>query len=152
MRIRDVAVGLVVLALSGQEVVAESRPRPPAARVIPRVPARERTAPHRAVPRRATLAARPVVTKPDTSATAVTTLYQRVGHALLVLQDLRGVSAVFELWPRFRAIKLDDALATVDTRRATLDELTALNVTIERGMGITLASACLANPLADTCR
>ncbi|HTL32911.1 MAG TPA: hypothetical protein VL326_07295 [Kofleriaceae bacterium] len=83
---------------------------------------------------------------------AVMIAYQRVGHDLLALQDQRGVFDCGDLMPRFRAIKLADALATPASRTATVATLTDLAAQIERLRGIHVEQACLDNPLAAGCQ
>jgi hypothetical protein len=83
---------------------------------------------------------------------AVMIAYQRVGHDLLALQDQRGVFDCGDLMPRFRAIKLDEALATPAARTATAATLADLAAQVERYRGIHVEQACLDNPLAAGCQ
>ena len=83
---------------------------------------------------------------------AVLIAYQRVGHDLLALQEQRGVFDCGDLMPRFRAIKLDAALATPASRTAAATTLTDLAAQIERYRGIHVEQACLDNPLAAGCQ
>jgi len=78
--------------------------------------------------------------------------YQRVGRDLLALQDQRGKFDCGDLVPRFRAIKLDDAVATPAARTAAAAELADIASQIERLRGIHLDQACLDNPLAAGCQ
>ena len=77
--------------------------------------------------------------------------YQRVGHDLLALQDQRGFFDCGDLMPRFRAIKLEVALATPASRAATAATLAEIATKIVRLRGIQVEEACLHNPLAPTC-
>jgi len=77
--------------------------------------------------------------------------YQRVGHDLLELADQRGVFDIGDLMPRFRAIKLDAALATPAARIATAATLAEIATKIERLRGIKVEAQCLHNPLAAGC-
>jgi hypothetical protein len=94
---------------------------------------------------------RPLPPKPPTALELMVN-YQRVGRALLKLQDQRGANDCGDLMPRFRTIKLEPALATVATRAELAAELTELAGNIERMRGIKVADACLKNPLADACK
>lgn len=92
----------------------------------------------------------PLPAKPPT-ANVLTVDYQRVGRAILKLQDQRGVFDCGNLQQRFKAIKLEAALATPASRMQLYVTLTELSMKIERMRGIKLDSACLANPLAPGC-
>ena len=92
----------------------------------------------------------PKVSVPTTIAVMVA--YQRVGHDLLALQEQRGKFDCGDLIPRFRAIKLDDAIATPASRTTAAATLTELAAQIERYRGIHLDQACLDNPLAAGCQ
>ena len=91
--------------------------------------------------------------KPPKAPTAVTVTveYQRVGRALLALQDQRGRFDCDDLVPRFRAIKLDQAVATPTARVAAAATLAEIATKIERLRGIKVEAACLDNPLAAGC-
>lgn len=82
---------------------------------------------------------------------ALTIEYQRVGRDILKLQDQRGFFDCGNLQQRFKAIKLEAALATPASRMQLYVTLTELAMKIERMRGIKLDSACLANPLAAGC-
>lgn len=86
------------------------------------------------------------------TAIAIVVDYQRVGHDLLELQDQRGVLDCGDLMPRFRAIKLEQAVATQATRIATAATLAEIATKIERLRGIKVHAACLDNPLAAGCQ
>ena len=88
--------------------------------------------------------------KPPTAVSIIVD-YQRVGHDLLDLQAQRGVFDCGDLMPRFRAIKLDTALATPSLRLATAATLAEIATKIVRLRGIQLDEACLHNPLAPGC-
>jgi hypothetical protein len=92
----------------------------------------------------------PLPAKPPTAA-ALRVEYQRVGRDLLKLQDQRGRFDCGGMMPRFKAIKLDAALATPASRIQLYVTLAELSLKIERLRGIKLDSACLANPLAAGC-
>ncbi len=98
--------------------------------------------------------ARADVKRPPKVPTPVTLTveYQRVGRDIMKLQDMRGHVAVSDLIPRFRAIKLDAALATTTARVALAATLTELATKVERMRGIRLQQACLDNPLAAGCQ
>lgn len=78
--------------------------------------------------------------------------YQRIGRELMLLQSFRGTDCTLDLWPQFRAIKLEDAVVTPESRIATAATLTELQGRIERKRGITIRPECLTNPLADGCQ
>ena len=85
------------------------------------------------------------------TAVSVTVEYQRVGRALLALQDQRGKFDCDDLVPRFRAIKLEQAVATPTSRVAAAAALAEIATKIERLRGIKIEAACLENPLAAGC-
>jgi hypothetical protein len=85
------------------------------------------------------------------NATALMVSYQRIGRELMQLQSFRGTECTLDLWPTFRAIKLDTALATPEARAQTAATLTEMASRIERKRGITLRPECLSNPLAAEC-
>jgi hypothetical protein len=91
------------------------------------------------------------VPKPPTQV-ALTVEYQRVGRDILKLQDQRGYFDVGDLVPRFRAIKLDAALASTTARAILASTLTDLATKIERMRGVRVERACLDNPLASGCQ
>jgi hypothetical protein len=105
----------------------------------------------RVAPRTLTAAAAPVPVPPP-STTAVLVQYQRIGRDLRLLQELRGTECTLELWPRFRAIKLDEATATAEARAQTSATLDEIQLKIERKRGIILHQECLDNPLAAECQ
>jgi hypothetical protein len=78
--------------------------------------------------------------------------YQRIGRDLKKLQDLRGTDCTLDLWPRFRAIKLDDMCKTAETRLELEGMLRDLRTKIDRRHGIELSAECLNNPLAANCQ
>lgn len=86
------------------------------------------------------------------SSVTVLVEYQRVGHDLIALQDQRGKFDCGDLLPRFRAIKLDEALATAASRTTAAAALADLATQIERLRGIHIERECLDNPLAPGCR
>jgi len=53
------------------------------------------------------------------SASDVAALYGVVGRALGQLQQAKGSDATIDLWPRFRYIRINDAIVTPDSRRDT---------------------------------
>ena len=77
--------------------------------------------------------------------------YQRVGHILFQLQEMRGAQVCADLWKRFRGLQIEKAVATTDDRTAALEDLTELRARIERQRGIDISGECLANPLAAGC-
>jgi hypothetical protein len=77
--------------------------------------------------------------------------YQRVGHDLLDLQAQRGLFDCGDLASRFRAIKLDTALATPASRAAAATTLAEIATKIVRLRGVQVEEACLHNPLAAGC-
>jgi len=85
------------------------------------------------------------------TAISVTVDYQRVGRDLLKLQDQRGKFDCGDLVPQFRAIKLDEAVATPASRIATAQTLAEIATKIVRLRGIKIEADCLHNPLAEGC-
>src|SRR5512143_1539365 len=71
--------------------------------------------------------------------------YQRIGRDLVKLQELRGTECTLELWPRFRAIKLDEMCKTAESRLDLESELKDLRAKIDRKHGIELSAECLNN-------
>lgn len=94
----------------------------------------------------------PVVVAPQApTANAVLVHYQRIGRDLFRLQQLRGTECTLDLWPRFRAIKLDQDTATPEARVAMAATLTDIQHKIERKRGIIIRQECFDNPLAADC-
>jgi len=60
------------------------------------------------------------------SAREVATLYATVGRDLKVLQDAKGLEATIELWPRYRWIRINEAIATPEKRAETATLLEGL--------------------------
>jgi hypothetical protein len=85
------------------------------------------------------------------TAVSVIVEYQRVGRDLLQLQDQRGANECGDLMPRFKAIKLEQAVATTASRIATAATLSEIAAKIERLRGVTVQRPCLDNPLAEGC-
>jgi hypothetical protein len=139
-------VGL--LGLGGGVAVAEPKAAP---RRVPSAAHKRPVAkaPARVAPRTAEAAPAPA---PPPSTTTVLVQYQRIGRDLRQLQELRGTECTLELWPRFRAIKLDEATATAEARTQTAATLDELQLKIERKRGIILRQECLDNPLAAECQ
>jgi hypothetical protein len=104
--------------------------------------------------------ASPAPIKP-VAANALLVQYQRVGRDLLLLANERraqiGVEVAAaklscaELQATFRAIKIDDAVKTPQSRVATAAVLAELHTKIERLRGVALSQECLNNPLAKEC-
>jgi hypothetical protein len=103
-------------------------------------------APKKVEPRRPVVVAPPAPTE-----NAVLVHYQRIGRELFRLQQLRGTECTLDLWPRFRAIKLEQDTATPEARIAMAAMLTEIQHKIERKRGITIRQECLDNPLAAEC-
>ncbi|HSD89371.1 MAG TPA: hypothetical protein VLB44_17700 [Kofleriaceae bacterium] len=61
----------------------------------------------------------PSVTVEPPSAREVASLYASVGRELKVLQDAKGLDATIELWPRYRWIRINEAMATPEKRAET---------------------------------
>jgi len=53
------------------------------------------------------------------SATELATLYATVGRELTTLEQNRGMVATIDLWPRYRWIRINDAIATPEERVRT---------------------------------
>jgi serine/threonine protein kinase len=78
--------------------------------------------------------------------------YQRLGRALLKLQQERGEAATSELWQQFHALKIQPAVATARSRAVIQATLRELREKIERQQRLEISDACRNNPLADGCR
>lgn len=135
-----------VLALAAPEVGAEV-----AGRSQPAVRARKPSVPAAVVARSEPAPARPSARPTVPTKQELLVRYQRVGRALLQLQDQRGRLDCGDLMSRFRAIKLDTAFASIEARMLTDLELSDLAYDIERMRGVQISHACKANPLADGC-
>ncbi len=72
--------------------------------------------------------AAPVVT--DTSAAAVANLYGAVGRELKKLDSEKGSGATASLWPRYRRIRINEALATPEKRAEAQRALAQLRAEI----------------------
>jgi hypothetical protein len=68
----------------------------------------------------------------DPTASAVADLYGAVGRSLKRLDATRGQEATFDLWPRFRVIRIMEALRTRQARSAAHDALRYLEREIAR--------------------
>jgi hypothetical protein len=84
-------------------------------------------------------------------ASAVVMQYQRIGHDLMALQNRRGADLTEDLWSTYRAIHLDESLATADGRAAVAETLSELHDKIERRQGVQISKDCLDNPLGKGC-
>ena len=73
---------------------------------------------------------------PDPTASDLAQLYGDVGRELGALDRAGGQQATFDLWPRFRWIRLNDYLVTPEKRRVAFDLLQRLRADIKtRGLG-----------------
>lgn len=89
------------------------------------------------------------------------TQYQRVGRELILLSNDRGAqigvetadakTACAELQATFRSIKINDAIATAQSRAETAELLGELHEKIVRLRGVSVTQDCLDNPLAKDC-
>jgi hypothetical protein len=52
----------------------------------------------------------------DPSTAVVAELYGQIGRSLKRLDDTHGQEATYDLWPRFRRIRIFEALRTRDAR------------------------------------
>jgi hypothetical protein len=77
--------------------------------------------------------------------------YQRVGRDLLKLADQRGKFDCGGVIPRFKAIKLEQALSSAASRVQLYVDLTDMAIKIDRLRGIHIDAQCLQNPLASGC-
>lgn len=89
------------------------------------------------------------------SAEALALQYQRVGHELAELLAKRGAGHALDqcndLDADFHTIKINEALATPESRILAAAALTSLHERIQRWQGIQIARECLNNPLAPQC-
>ena len=65
------------------------------------------------------------------TANQVATQYAAVGRALLELQNQHGAATTVDLWPRYRIIKLSDAMSTPQHRTEAMAVLSALSSEIK---------------------
>jgi hypothetical protein len=103
----------------------------------------------------------PVAKPKAIPAATVLTQYQRVGRELLLLSNDRraqiGVEtedaklSCAELQAMFRSIKINDAVATAQSRAETAELLGELQDKIVRLRGVAVTKDCLDNPLAKDC-
>jgi hypothetical protein len=78
--------------------------------------------------------------------------YQRVGRALMAMQQRMGYAFTSDVLAEFRAIDLETAFTTARARRELADELTRLEAVIDRNRAIEVTDDCRNNPLAASCR
>jgi serine/threonine protein kinase len=82
-------------------------------------------------------AKKPVVTAPSApialppSASDVAKLYGAVGRELKALDDLKGMDATIELWPRYRWIRINEWITTPQRRAQITQELERLRADIK---------------------
>jgi hypothetical protein len=67
----------------------------------------------------------------DPTASAVAEHYGAVGRALKRLDDIRGQEATYDLWPRFRLIRILEALRSPEVRARTYNALLYLEREID---------------------
>ena len=65
------------------------------------------------------------------TASVVAAPYGSVGRALGHLQQAKGSDATIDLWPRFRHIRINDAIATAESRTETDRALRRLQIDID---------------------
>ncbi len=84
-------------------------------------------------PRVTTQAPRSVQETPTETPTAsiVAALYGSVGRSLGHLHQAKGSDATIDLWPRFRHIRINDAITTAATRTETQQALRKLQIDID---------------------
>lgn len=128
----------VLIALTASAAAAPAAKAPVAARSAVKVAAK---------------AATPTVTATPTSARdELIVEYQRVGHEVVLLQNLRGRDAAQELWATLHSIDLDKDLATPDGCATTALTLAELHDRIDRRRGVDISKACQDNPIANDCQ
>ena len=69
---------------------------------------------------------------PGITASALAMQYGAIGRELKALQDKRGSDATAALWPRYRMIKINDALTTPEKRATAADMLSRIAAEIAR--------------------
>ena len=120
--------------------------------VIPAVnPHRDTVRAHRATPARRVVKDANITDPSDGVRTELLNEYQRIGHDLIELRKQHG-AAINELWQRFDALHIHQALATTKTRAAAATTLGELRVKIDRNKAVQPSPACIHNPLAEGCR
>jgi serine/threonine-protein kinase len=124
---------------------AVTRPRPPVA--IAKATPVTRTPPKRAARARVAPAA-----AAGNRSSELLTQYQRIGHDLMELRRTHATPATAEMWQQFRALKIEPALASANTRASAEATLRQLREKIERHKGVAVSDACRMNPLADGCK
>jgi hypothetical protein len=148
-----VVTGATGYALAAPAAKAPAQPAP-----APVKPAQVKTTPD--APAAAKSDAPAVTPKPappaPVSADALALQYQRVGHELVELLAKRGPGHALDqcndLDTEFHTIKINEALATPESRITAAATLTVLHERIVRWQGIQMARACLDNPLAPQCQ
>ncbi len=95
---------------------------PPTAAVPPRL-ARAHSRPGPAAGAQAGARGRPPARAAVPTAAAVAELYSSIGRALKRVDTVYGQEATYDLWPRFRYIRILDALRVAETRVQVYDEL-----------------------------
>jgi serine/threonine-protein kinase len=109
---------------------AINTPADPAAPAAPEPPAPAPTAPPAVAPRPPATPALPApapapaeTPQTDPPTAVVAELYGTIGRSLKRLDETRGQEATYDLWPRFRRIRIFEALRTRDGRVAAQSEL-----------------------------
>jgi len=101
-------------------------PPPAGAAIAPTATAPPRPAPRPPVAPAVAATAAPApaeAPRVDPTASTVAELYGAVGRALKRLDDLRGQEATYDLWPRFRLIRILEALRSPEARAPTYNTL-----------------------------
>jgi serine/threonine protein kinase len=70
---------------------------------------------------------------PAPSATEVAQLYAQVGRALKAYEQTHGMDATIDYWPRYRWIRINEAIATAEKRNETFKMLTRLRRDLDTG-------------------
>ena len=70
---------------------------------------------------------------PAPSATEVAQLYAQVGRALKAYEQAHGSDATIDYWPRYRWIRINEAIATAEKRNETFKMLTRLRSDLDTG-------------------
>ena len=72
-----------------------------------------------------------IVRGPEPTALEVATRYSAIGRQLAALQEERGDDSTLDLWPRYRRIRITEAMSSQDSRNVAAEALEQLQRSIE---------------------
>ena len=148
-RTAEAAIAEPTLTVHAEEVQAEAVqavtpaaavPAPPAPALSDKVakpdqPEKKRKARTEKRTRRAAIAKQPVATDEvaadEPTALDVATQYSDIGRRLKAMQEEQGDDSTFDLWPRYRLIRISDAMGSQRSRNETAKILANIEAAID---------------------